>query len=234
MADTSVSIPFDRLVEQDHNWDIAGNTMTAGVASGATVDARSDGRGYWTASLNNIQFVDRIDALLWRAIRQLCNGGATPIVVPCRDDAFAPFPTDDTDLIATTFDDGTGFDDGTEFSDTVIDIICDAAALGATSLNITIHNAAPLQGGEKFSINHPTTFGWRLYEIATVTLTDSTHATITFNPPLREAVAAGTQLEFDQPRCTMKLVNAGSMDLNVKTWPFSLANVKFVELKYAI
>ena len=60
----------------------------------------------------------------------------------------------------------------------------------------------------------------------------ATHATITFNPPLREPVNNGDALEFDQPRCTMKLVNAAGMDLNVTTWPFSLATAKFIESKY--
>jgi hypothetical protein len=56
---------------------------------------------------------------------------------------------------------------------------------------------------------------------------------VTFNPPLREAVVDGTQIEFDEPRCTMKLVNAGAMDLNLTVLPNSTATVKLVETRFA-
>jgi hypothetical protein len=71
--------------------------------------------------------------------------------------------------------------------------------------------------------------GWRLYEIGTVVYTDASHAVISFNPPLREAISAGTQLEFDRPRCTMRLTAPGAMDLTVTPWTFNSASVQFVE-----
>jgi hypothetical protein len=76
--------------------------------------------------------------------------------------------------------------------------------------------------------------GWRLYEISTITMVTDTIGIINFNPPLREAILDGTELDFDRPRCTMKLVNSSAMDLNITTWPFSLATVKFIESKYAV
>lgn len=229
----AVIFPRKLLREADHDWNIAGNTMVAGVASGASVDVRSDGGGLWVASINNIQFWDASFTLCWRAVRQLCNGGVTPIVVPRNDIAFAPFPNG-SEIPQLPFSDSSLFSDGAGFYQPAINIVAGVggAALRATSLPIVINVAKPLQGGESFSINHPI-WGWRLYEIGTVTMSDAGHGVITFNPPLREAVDAGTQLEFDRPRCTMKLVNAGAMDLNVTTWPFSCPSVKFVESKWA-
>jgi hypothetical protein len=100
--------------------------------------------------------------------------------------------------------------------------------LRATSLDLAILNAGDLVGGESFSIDHPT-MGHRLYEIKTAIYDDDDLATITFNPPLREAVTSGTRLEFDRPRCTMRLVNPSSMDLSVVPWTFNSASVDFIE-----
>jgi hypothetical protein len=225
-----IEIPWNRLVEGDHDWNITGNTMGAGQTTVASVDVRSDGGGFWMASLNNSRLRDASDTRLWRAIRQVINGGVTPLIVPCRDTAFAPFPAGFPGDSVPHSDDSF-FDDGAGYYQPLIDVTnSGGAALRATSMVVDLNDCADLQGGEVFSIQH-STFNWRLYEIATVDQTGSV-ATITFNPPLREAVADGERLEFDRPRCTMKLVNAAAMNLNVTTYPFPLAGVKFVESKY--
>jgi hypothetical protein len=228
-----IAFPLKLLHERDHDWNITANTATSGQTATSTVDVRSDGGGLWVASLNNIQFRDRTDALLWRAIRQACNGGVSPIVVPRNDSVFAPFPSPPIKSYGSiSFSDASFFSDGSGFYEAIIDVTCAAAALRATTLVLTLNNCAQLQGGEAFSILHPT-MNWRLYEIATVTPIDATHSSVTFNPPLREAVIDGTQLEFDRPRCLMKLVDSKAMDLNVTTYPFTMASVKFIEAKYA-
>jgi hypothetical protein len=60
-------------------------------------------------------------------------------------------------------------------------------------------------------------------------MTSATSAAITFNPPLREAVPFGTALEFDRPRCVMRLAATNSMDLSVAPWTFNTASVSFIE-----
>jgi hypothetical protein len=228
---TLIEFPSRVFTEGDHDWNIAGNTMGAGQTPGASVDVRSDGGGFWMASLNNIRFRDRLATLCWRAVRQITNGGVTPLIVPCLDTIFAPFPTNVVELILP-HSDGSFFSDGSGYQQPVIDVTnSGGAARRATSMVLNLNNCAALQGGEKFSIQHPT-YNWRLYEIATAQQSGSV-ASITFNPPLREAISNGTVLEFDRPRCTMKLVNSAAMNLNVTTFPFSLASVKFVESKYA-
>jgi hypothetical protein len=228
-----ITLP-DKLIEVDHDWNIVGNTATAGQTAASSVDIRSDGGGLWSASLNNMQFRDKSYTLLWRAVRQLCNGGINPIIVPRRDTTWAPFPGGILPSYAPIpYSDESLFDDGSGFTQSVIDVTCNGgAALRSTAMTLQLNNCGPLQGGESFSIQHPT-FNWRLYEIGSIAMIDSTHAYVTFNPPLREPVNDGDQIEFDHPRCTMKLVNSASMDLNVTTWPFSTATVKFIESKYA-
>lgn len=223
-----------KLIEVDHDWNIVGNTATAGQTAASSVDIRSDGGGLWVASLNNMQFRDASYALLWRAVRQICNGGINPIVVPRRDRTWAPFVGGIQPAYSPiSYSDGSLFDDSSGFYQGAIDVTNNGGApLRSTSMRLNLNNCAPLQGGESFSIKHPT-MNWRLYEIGAVTVIDSTHSAISFNPPLREAILDGDDIEFDRPRCTMKLVNASSMDLNVTTWPFSVATVKFIESKYA-
>lgn len=205
--------------------------MGSGQTSQASVDVRSDGGGLWSAAINNMQFRDRTDTLLWRAVRQVCNGGVNAIIVPRNDTVFAPFPNGVTSY-APPYSDASLHSDGSPYYQSIIDVTASAAALRATSLSLTLNYCAPLQGGESFSIEHPT-MGWRLYEIGSVTVVDDTHSTVTFNPPLREAIADSTIIEFDRPRCLMKLPNASAMNLNVTTYPFTLANVTFIESKYA-
>jgi hypothetical protein len=119
----SVATVFPRklLREADHDWNIVGNTATAGQTAASSVDIRSDGGGLWSASLNNIQFWDHTFTLCWRAVRQLCNGGVNPIVVPRNDVAFSPFP-DGLSLANLPHSDGTFFSDGMGYNQRTIDI----------------------------------------------------------------------------------------------------------------
>ncbi|MBN8979314.1 MAG: hypothetical protein J0I08_22885 [Rhizobiales bacterium] len=225
--------PF-RLWEADHDWNIVGNTASSGVTTGGAVAIRSDGGGYWSASLNNIRFLDETYTLLWRALRQICNGGVNGVVVQRKDMSFRPWPAGVTYLVPpdVSHSDGTFFDDGTGYYQPVIYVTVHSAAdLRATTLDLDLLYCGPLRGGEAFSIRHPVA-GWRMYEIATVTPINSQRALVTFNPPLREAVEVGTEIEFDQPRCAMRLLDAAAMNLNTTTYPFSLASVKFIEARF--
>ncbi|MHC2578234.1 hypothetical protein ACVI1J_009676 [Bradyrhizobium diazoefficiens] len=168
--------------------------------------------------------------LLWRAVRQIADGGVNRIVVPRNDALFRPWPAG----LAASFGldvphgEGAPFGDGDGYYQSVIDIVATAADLRATSLNIAVNYAGELIGGESFSILHET-LGWRLYEIATVDMATDTEGTITFNPPLREAIGGDTPLEFDRPRCVMRLTNPSAMNLSVQPWNFNSASVDFVE-----
>lgn len=223
--------PIDRLPEATHAWNIAGSSMNAGQTQAASVDVRSDGGGFWTATLNEILLVSRPQALLWRALRQIANGGVGRLIVP-RIDRLQPYVDGVMGPVLVPHNDDATFDDGSNYAQPSIDVQAAVAAdLRATTLQLSLNNCAPLIGGELFSIEHPN-FGWRLYEIATVSPADDAGVvTVTFNPPLREDVAAGTVIEFDRPRCMMKLVSPGAMDLDLSRLPCR-ATAKFVEVEY--
>jgi hypothetical protein len=221
----------DRLVrEADHDWNVVGNTMNAGQTSAASIDVRSDGGGFWSASLNAILLEDRRDVMLWRAVRQIADGGVCPLIVP-RLDRMQPFPAGQALGSIIPHDDGTLFDDGSGYTQSVIDVVAaEAAALRATAMTFELINCGELIGGEAFSIEHPN-FGWRVYEIRTVAPGEDDVVSVTFKPPLREDVDEGAPIEFDRPRCVMKLATPGAMDLNLKRLPCP-ASVKFIEAKY--
>lgn len=233
---------FPRLLlrERQHSWNLLGVAATPGVTMDSTATfVRSDGGGFWSCSMSDVSLSgpgsgkerQRNSTLLWRAVRQVCDGGTNRIVVWRNDALFIPFPAGFARATTVPHSDGSPFSDGSEYFQPVIDITCDGGAdLRATSMAIAIEQAATLIGGESFSISHAGA-GWRLYEIATVEYdeSDATSAVITFMPPLREAVNDGEALEFERPRCTMRLANPNAMDLTVRPWTFNSANVDFVE-----
>jgi len=235
--------PRALLREKSHAWNLAGAAVAGGqTAFGLSTLVRSDGGGFWVCNMSDVSLSGRngsadrgrdrqkLSTLLWRAVRQIADGGVNQLIVPRNDALFRPWPDGVAPDAGTdiTHDDGSLFDDGVGYYSPTIDITCVGATLRATSLDISVVRAGALMGGEAFSIEHPT-YGWRMYEIATVEMDTETSGTITFNPPLREAVTDGTQLEFDRPRCMMRLVSPGAMNLTVQPWTFNPASVDFVE-----
>jgi hypothetical protein len=245
---TTSDFPRGLLRERSHSWNLVGVATTPGQnAQNVAPIIRSDGGGFWSCvmsdvSLSGVKGVkahdrqrQRIATLLWRAVRQICDGGVNNIVVPRNDALFRPWPFQATSGGVAGGPAGVPHSDLAMFSDdagyyqSMIDVTVAAdAALRATGLAIQLNWCGGLMGGESFSIQHPT-FGWRLYEIATVTYDSDTAARITFMPPLREAVSVGTPLEFDRPRCVMRLARTSSMDLTVQPWTFNNASVDFIE-----
>lgn len=234
----TVEFPRRLLREKSHSWNLVGVAVTPGqTAQSVAPIIRSDGGGFWSCVMSDVSLsgprksdVKQL-TLLWRAIRQICDGGVNAIVVPRNDALFRPWPDGVAQTVGLSIPHGpddTFFDDGTGYYQSVIDVTCSAGVLRSTSLAISLNYSGELQGGESFSIEH-TGLGWRLYEISTVEMLSDTTATIRFRPPLREAVTDGTHMEFDRPRCTMRLAKPSSMDFSVAPWTFNSGSVDFVE-----
>jgi hypothetical protein len=240
----TTDFPRRLLRERSHSWNLVGIATTPGQNAQNTAPIiRSDGGGFWSCVMGDVSLSglkganvhdrqrQRMATLLWRAVRQVCDGGVNNIVVPRNDALFRPWPFQTTagSITDIPHSDLALFDDDTGYYQPVIDVTVAAdAALRATGLAVQLNLCGSLVGGESFSIQHAT-YGWRLYEIATVIYDSDATARISFMPPLREAVAAGTQLEFDRPRCVMRLKTTSSMDLTVQPWTFNNASVDFIE-----
>jgi hypothetical protein len=178
------------------------------------------GGPYWMLTLSGLVMRGRNAILAGRALQVALLGGAPILVRPCDcrqaplaiGDSFAPDPASD----------GSPFDDAVAGEDNPIVATIGAAALRAVNLALTMvsgHRA--IAGGEQFSVVH-TNWGQRMYR-----LMDAAGA---IRPPLREAAAGGTSVDFNRPGCVMRL--EGDMSIE-STIPGRLhtGRATFVELE---
>jgi hypothetical protein len=89
--------------------------------------------------------------------------------------------------------------------------------------------AKPLLGGEHFS-PAPGDWGWRLHRISRVVsggLGSGDSTVVQIRPPLRGAVASGTHLNFESPRCVMRV--DGDLSETLSLLRFGKAQARFVE-----
>ncbi len=195
-------------------------SVTSGGTSLSGIDEpiETDGGGYWRADFTNGRTRAREDSLAWRAITDGMDGGSRAVVVSFCDRLHQPVGPGTT----VPHSDDTDFSDTSEYEDSgAAATSVNAAALRATSLTLAITSELPLLGGETFSINH-TTWGWRAYRVISIS-----GAEIGFRPPLREAITAGTALDFDNPRCQMRLAAATSNATNLGR--YTSCAITFVE-----
>jgi hypothetical protein len=221
-------------------FNLAASTLAPGQSAfGAFPFGRRDGGGLWLATLTNINLRADDDVRAFRAVRMAAQGGVVPIFVPRNDTGLAPWPLDgDGKPIKSygdiPFSDDSLFSDDTGFFQNVIDVVTvGASTLRQTTLPVQVNYGSALRGGECFSILHPVE-SWRMYEVVSIaTAAGSSQLTLTIEPPLRDDVPIGTQLDFDNPRCTMRLAKPDSMDLDLTTYPYPRPAVDFVETFFA-
>lgn len=178
--------------------DIEGRVVSGGTSLSGQEDViATDGGGRWFFELTNPYLDGRRVAKAWRALSAHLGAGQ-PIIVRICDTRHQP--TNGFEQVPHS--DGAPFSDGGLYLSGDCDIVTAAdAALRSTSLAIDIVTLPePLVGGERFSIVHDTMLD-RIYEISEIS---EDRTTVFFTPPLREAVPAGTELNFEDPRCVMR------------------------------
>jgi hypothetical protein len=195
---------------------LAGATVTGGEAlSGETDVIRTDGGGYWLCEMRGIHL--HTDDLLraWQAWEDHLEDGVTKILLPVPELRTAPRPVAGGILsrpsqLAVTGDDY--FPEAVAFAAPWIEAVTvGSAALRATSLVINVTGGARLKGGERFAIAHATE-GRRVYRVGRITAQSGQQATVTIRPPLREAVADATAVDFDWP--SMVAVKVPDFDIS--------------------
>lgn len=219
--------------EQTIMFELIGQTISGGQsASGQMPVTRLDGGGVWKAELSGVQLRSADHVRTWRALTSICDGGAQPVVVIMCDKRHFPAPIVNGVRItggSVPYSDGSTHSDGTEYQNSVV--IADAlipAPLRGTTINIHLSQGGNLEGGEFFSIEHPT-MHHHIYRISTAISIGSGNWTIKFRPPLREAVAVDELFEFDFPKCVMRLAEANAMDMALEARKFANPNVTFIE-----
>lgn len=204
---------------QDVN--IERQTLSGGTAlSGGQDVVSTDGGGRVYADFGEGDLIDRDKVLAWRALLTILEEGVTPMVVPFCDIRHQPFGGEHhvTYGDGATHSDGTLFSGGGSFGETTAD-----AALRDTTLQFNGAFSQPLIGGEWFTIEHPTK-GPRAYRVRTVA-----GGSLSFRPPLREAVPAGTPLDFANPRCLM--VQDGKATASLSNRRHTVAAIRLVEAR---
>jgi hypothetical protein len=183
-----------------------GNVADGGTSlSGITQEIETDGGGFLQADFSDGFTLDKTAGNAWRALSD-ADAGEAFVVLLCAERLFQPVGA----LATVPHSDVTPFGDATLYTSPGADYTTTAAAaLRATSIQITGASELSLIGGELFSVDHPT-WGWRAYRVRSID-----GDTISFRPPLREAVPAGTELEFDTPRCQMRFVSAVGNDTDI-------------------
>jgi hypothetical protein len=189
----------------------SGGTITGGEAlSGDTDIIGTDGGGYWIVEMEGIELISDDLVRAWRAWEDTLDGGVTKVLVPVADVRLAPRP-----IIGGRLGSPSALDPGSDdpyFPEAVgfatpfiVATVVEAAALRATQLTINIERGQRLKGGEIFALDHPTK-GRRCYRVRQVLSRAGQQAVVSIRTPLREAVDAGANADFDWPSLVARLI----------------------------
>lgn len=226
--------PIDLFQSREFEASLQGRTITGGQSvSGISQAVRTDGGGLWVLSFSGIFLHTADHVRAWRAWEGILDGGAQNVIVPICDLRHGPrpivagVPVDPGDPVPHS--DDAYFSDTTGYASYLIEAeTVGTAVLGATEIVIDITVGEALRGGEHFTLTHPTR-DERMYRVAKVVSVVGTQATVKIRPPLREATTDAMVVDFDRPRCVMRLADPNAMRLNLQLGRFATVGVAFVE-----
>lgn len=187
--------------------------------SGKKQNVASDA-GYWVGTMSDFPVVSADQILEWRGIIADLQGGLEDIIISPFDHLRAPVYDGLPPVIkGIPHSDGSFFSDGSGYSQSTIKVKV-AAGLGlrATSAVLNIEAAGPIKRGMYFSIWN----GMRpsMHIITKPPEVNGSQVTISFLPPLRAAAAAGTDVDFADPKLVMNLASpdSGELALDMGRW----------------
>ena len=250
MADTlnQPTLNVDFLKPEAHEFDILGSGIDGGRnGSGDAPSIELSGGGRLVASYDNcfVQSQESYEYLYMLGSR--LNGSFRNINAVLITDWSSLFPVNgqgvpEPFITGIPHSDGSYFSDGSGYSQaTVFGTVASSAALNAGQIQINIYgNQRDLRWSDWFSIYHVTK-GWRAYRFwecsdpidVTETIDDVEYTgqqyTIAITPPLREATAAGTLIEFARPRFVAKFPMGFTLPVRAKGFWQSSPSIKLVE-----
>lgn len=216
--------PVSVLPPRRVRFDIAPRSLATPANIYGVGQVVSQDAGIWRATLGDIYVRGRAAVVTFRGIAAMLDGRVGTILVPlCR--SYQPLPAgvalSPSDV---PHSDGAYFSDGVGYASSAMAVVTSgSASLRATSLSVTISYAGTIEPGQHFSI------GERFYRVKGVQYTSGTTAVLSIRPPLREAVASGAILEFDDPVCRMRLASDTEMDLDLVMRREGNPSVNFIE-----
>lgn len=198
--------PYLMGASQSGGTPVAGPPQTADMSTG----------GYWCYEFVVGRLRSRDEFAAWRAFLARLNSGVALLEVPVLD-ILQPWPGRAVGGIGTPSysPHRVPHSDQTPFSDTSLygrgtPISATSAAAGyapawpapptpPTQLAINIAAGGGLRGGEYFTVIGPSGEP-RMHMIGRIISTAGTVSTVSFVPPLREDIPAGTPIDFNTPR----------------------------------
>lgn len=218
------------LPAKDVAWTPRQMVRTVPVATDGFYQPRrsTDMGGKWELTMSGVWLRRGHMIKLARALRVIANGGLTPFVVRTCETKFAPW-LDGAGYHLVPHSDDTPFSDSSLYLGEGISVESyGVTASGATSLVVTLSESAPFTGGEAFSVVHET-MGERRYEVGSASAVASNRQTLTFWPPLREALADDTALNLAFPGCLMVMTNPEDFIDPINMGRRSYASPSFME-----
>lgn len=172
-------------------------TTSPSTISGIVQAVKTDGGGLWRVDYSGISLRGPRALESWNAWTAHLAGGATLVNAPMAEIALAPYRNKPTRMRAPDADPDPNFpSQGPYGANRAIIATVAAAALRATTVTVTVTHGAPLRSGQGFGVIHASgTHRW--YRIVRVQSRNGMAATVTIEPPLREAVTAGTPVDFE-------------------------------------
>lgn len=169
-------------------------------------------------------------ALAAQAFFTALDGMANVTLVPAFQGRYANWPRDPrTSVLLSPCRTRRRSLDGTIYQDPDVPpasrilATCAAAAVGATSIAITVTQGEPLRPGQLFGI------GERLYRIGRITATAGATQTVDFRPRLREAAADGRIVLLDRPVCRMRQAQPDQCPQDLDAAGHSDLTLEFIE-----
>lgn len=239
MADY-VNVPtleIDFLKPRKLTYDIVGSGMDgARNGVGQSISMDTSGGGVITCTVENcfLHYPEEHEYINWLGAE--LNGSFRFVNVPIWTDWIGPFPLVNgvqTAIInGITHSDGALFSDGSGYSQaTVTAVVTEDAALYDSTIKMTLSGATrALWKSGWFSISHPTkgNRAYRYRKVVSGTLEDPLY-TLVFTPPLREAVTAGTTVEWARPKCVMKFPIGFTLPWEIEGFQETNPSMKFIE-----
>lgn len=213
--------PCEVLAPQNIAIDLAPRSLAGPASVSGKTQVVSSDAGLWKVTYGNLIVRSRNAVLAHRAIAALLEGRLGTILVPiCR--AYQPLPQADGLFEEVPHDDDAFFDDDTGYVGGATNItLNDDVAARAVSCTVTVNYGNDPEPGQHFSVDDG-----RMYRVRTY---DADTGVMTFRPPAREAIDAGTELEFDDPVVRCRLASDKEMDLELQLRRFGNPTVQFIE-----
>jgi hypothetical protein len=175
--------------------------------------------GFWVAELTNFPVVDDEAILEWRGTLAALEGSANDLIIGPFDSLRAPTFADFPPVIeGIPHSDGALFSDSSGYSQSTIKVsLAEDVELRSTTALLTVEQAGTIRKGMYFTIwsDVAGVSAPRMYIITAPPDTEGDRVSIKFRPPLRAEAAAGTGVDFADPKLLMNLSDedAGSLDL---------------------